>query len=147
MNCGTTIDTENNNHETQPEEQKNDVKKCENEGYPMNICVETESTTSPKSLASEVSTQIDERPFKCIVCSKSFKLQKVLRYHQSLHKSTFECDNCGQNIKDRGTLMSHMNMHRDLKAFGCNLCHFTFSTVSMLGTHFRSIHGVGNKKQ
>lgn len=107
---------------------------------------------------SETSTQVatetptpaavDDRPLKCAFCPKAFKLETMLRYHETLHKEEkfFECDFCGRKCSSHGNIAAHIKSHEiHIKQFGCNLCSFTYSSLSKLGAHFREYHGVGKK--
>jgi uncharacterized Zn-finger protein len=82
------------------------------------------------------------RPFKCRECPKSFKLQKTLVYHESLHKNEKlpECDFCGRLFDNEEAITAHLESHKNLKQFECNLCKFTYSNIQKFGDHFRSFH-------
>lgn len=108
---------------------------------------DTNATASDVICIPIKSNSKDERPFKCTSCPKTFKLESMLRYHESLHKDEkfFECDVCGRTCVNFGNITAHMKSHGNIKPFGCNLCSFTYSNIMKLGAHFRDFHGVGKK--
>ncbi|XP_062710248.1 zinc finger protein 184-like [Aedes albopictus] len=72
-----------------------------------------------------------ERPFKCDICQKSFRL----RYNVTTHKKTVHapkthgCDICDAKFTIRSFLVRHMKIHnRDAASLECNICNLTFSS-------------------
>uniref|UniRef100_A0A665WNF0 Hypermethylated in cancer 2 n=1 Tax=Echeneis naucrates TaxID=173247 RepID=A0A665WNF0_ECHNA len=61
----------------------------------------------------------ETRPFKCTVCSKSYKDPATLRQHEKSHWLTrpFPCNICGKMFTQRGTMTRHMRSHLGLKGF------------------------------
>lgn len=87
----------------------------------------------PASLASEA------RPFKCTVCSKSYKDPATLRQHEKSHWLTrpFPCNICGKMFTQRGTMTRHMRSHLGLKPFACEECGMRFTRQYRLTEHMR----------
>lgn len=85
--------------------------------------------------------------FQCKLCPKTFKLESLLNFHQNLHKSPkdepFACDICGKTFAEKLYINAHIRTHFNSKLFTCNLCKFTYSTVSRFGHHFREFHVIG----
>lgn len=88
---------------------------------------------APSSFASET------RPFKCTVCSKSYKDPATLRQHEKSHWLTrpFPCNICGKMFTQRGTMTRHMRSHLGLKPFACEECGMRFTRQYRLTEHMR----------
>ncbi|TNN36574.1 Hypermethylated in cancer 2 protein [Liparis tanakae] len=91
------------------------------------------ATVGPSSFGSEA------RPFKCTVCSKSYKDPATLRQHEKSHWLTrpFPCNICGKMFTQRGTMTRHMRSHLGLKPFACEECGMRFTRQYRLTEHMR----------
>lgn len=102
-----------------------------------------------KTAQAHQSVHKDEPPFKCALCQKTFKLEKFLSHHQKIHEKApekqpnFECDVCGKKFLAKTYIESHIKSHFNTKLFTCNLCKFTYSTITRFGNHFREFHIIG----
>ena len=77
-----------------------------------------------------------DRPFKCGVCSRTFKSKASLQCHEMLHANVrrFLCQYCAESFQQKKSLMSHMFMHHADKMdsdprsrpFTCRFCSETF---------------------
>ncbi|XP_053727107.1 hypermethylated in cancer 2 protein [Synchiropus splendidus] len=81
----------------------------------------------------------EARPFKCTVCSKSYKDPATLRQHEKSHWLTrpFPCNICGKMFTQRGTMTRHMRSHLGLKPFACEECGMRFTRQYRLTEHMR----------
>ncbi|XP_024260171.1 hypermethylated in cancer 2 protein [Oncorhynchus tshawytscha] len=81
----------------------------------------------------------EPRPFKCTVCSKSYKDPATLRQHEKSHWLTrpFPCNICGKMFTQRGTMTRHMRSHLGLKPFACDECGMRFTRQYRLTEHMR----------
>lgn len=81
----------------------------------------------------------ESRPFKCTVCSKSYKDPATLRQHEKSHWLTrpFPCNICGKMFTQRGTMTRHMRSHLGLKPFACEECGMRFTRQYRLTEHMR----------
>ncbi|XP_064163943.1 hypermethylated in cancer 2 protein-like isoform X1 [Anguilla rostrata] len=81
----------------------------------------------------------EPRPFKCTVCSKSYKDPATLRQHEKSHWLTrpFPCNICGKMFTQRGTMTRHMRSHLGLKPFACEECGMRFTRQYRLTEHMR----------
>ncbi|XP_036383397.1 hypermethylated in cancer 2 protein-like [Megalops cyprinoides] len=81
----------------------------------------------------------ESRPFKCTVCSKSYKDPATLRQHEKTHWLTrpFPCNICGKMFTQRGTMTRHMRSHLGLKPFACEECGMRFTRQYRLTEHMR----------
>lgn len=69
------------------------------------------------NLVNHQITHSDLRPFKCLVCSTTFKTIKRLRYHNLVHtkiKAHF-CDVCNRSFALRTTLKVHYRIHTQVR--------------------------------
>uniref|UniRef100_A0A672YGY4 Hypermethylated in cancer 1 protein n=1 Tax=Sphaeramia orbicularis TaxID=375764 RepID=A0A672YGY4_9TELE len=91
------------------------------------------ATVGPSNFGSET------RPFKCTVCSKSYKDPATLRQHEKSHWLTrpFPCNICGKMFTQRGTMTRHMRSHLGLKPFACEECGMRFTRQYRLTEHMR----------
>ncbi|KAM6965016.1 hypermethylated in cancer 2 protein-like isoform 1-T2 [Aplochiton taeniatus] len=98
---------------------------------------EAEDLSAP--VAPSVFGSSEPRPFKCTVCSKSYKDPATLRQHEKSHWLTrpFPCNICGKMFTQRGTMTRHMRSHLGLKPFACEECGMRFTRQYRLTEHMR----------
>ncbi|XP_006008072.1 zinc finger protein ZFP2-like [Latimeria chalumnae] len=84
---------------------------------------------------------IDEKPFQCSVCEKSFKRAWELFSHEVVHNEErpFQCDLCDAAFKRHSDFKSHRLVHTQERPFSCDLCSKKFKRSSNLQEH-RRIH-------
>lgn len=72
-------------------------------------------------------------------CSKVFKSESSLRYHEINHKSlTFICDQCGQIFNHPYLYNRHLRKHQqEPVSHKCNICDKTVTTLCSLKDHMR----------
>jgi uncharacterized Zn-finger protein len=71
--------------------------------------------------------QLDNKSFKCDICSNIFQTCDLLTQHRKLHKTfsgnlTYECDECGQRFWSEHYLKVHYSTQH-VKSDGINSCH------------------------
>ncbi|KAJ7993874.1 hypothetical protein DPEC_G00259220 [Dallia pectoralis] len=98
---------------------------------------EAEDLSAPVAPTTFGSSEL--RPFKCTVCSKSYKDPATLRQHEKSHWLTrpFPCNICGKMFTQRGTMTRHMRSHLGLKPFACEECGMRFTRQYRLTEHMR----------
>ena len=83
-----------------------------------------------------------EQPFQCKGCSKSFKLEAMLKNHKKYCAgTTHECEDCGKVLKTYTQLRWHLELHADANAFGCDFCDYKATRPADLRKHKKNMHG------
>ena len=82
--------------------------------------------------------------YECGVCHKRFGQQSTLKRHSVYHSEErpFKCLQCTSSFKQRGNLSNHIRMvHQKEKRFQCTICSKAFSAKGALTVHQRSHTG------
>lgn len=87
------------------------------------------------------------RPFKCEICTETFKFKKDLQTHNAYHSDemNFQCDECEKRFKTKRKLVIHKRIHTSEKSYKCTLCDKSFLVSTYLKKHMR-LH-TGEKKR
>ncbi|XP_041782401.1 uncharacterized protein LOC121599014 [Anopheles merus] len=83
----------------------------------------------------------DERPFRCAICPKAFRLSSTLSAHKKLHDQrgpSLRCETCGRAFTQPSALSSHRLLHRSDRPHSCSLCGKQFVRLHALKTHVLS---------
>ncbi|KAK7930372.1 hypothetical protein WMY93_006767 [Mugilogobius chulae] len=88
------------------------------------------SCRSTRSLTLE-RKHTDQQPFRCSVCDKSFKHEKNLHIHRSVHSDrAHNCSVCGKRFGNETRLTKHMSVHSEQRTYSCSDCDRTFKWKS-----------------
>ncbi|XP_051823791.1 zinc finger protein 75A [Antechinus flavipes] len=84
-----------------------------------------------------------EKPFKCHICGKSFKVSSDLIKHQRVHteERPYKCQECDKRFRWSSDLNKHLMTHRGIKPHRCSWCGKSFSQNTNLLTHQRTHTG------
>jgi len=76
------------------------------------------------------------RPFKCEICSKTFKTSRSVVVHRKVHSPPqFKCDFCPKMFTFKSNKTSHMNSHTRERTYDCDQCHKQFYFPICLAKH------------
>ncbi|XP_004875259.1 zinc finger protein 22 [Heterocephalus glaber] len=88
---------------------------------------------------SRLRRSLDEKPYKCIECEKSFSQSSTLFQHQKIHtgKKSHKCADCGKSFFQSSNLIQHRRIHTGEKPYKCDECGERFKQSSNLIQHQR----------
>lgn len=78
----------------------------------------------------------EEFPFKCKVCTKSFKYSINLVSHMQVHKESYTCDECGRSFASKSDSKKHaLHQHNCSLSYECNKCRRMFCSIKRYQRH------------
>ncbi|CAF1636009.1 unnamed protein product [Rotaria magnacalcarata] len=85
--------------------------------------------------------------FFCGLCTKKFKLQRLLNRHLKNHSQVkrYLCTFCGKGFNDTFDLKRHTRTHTGVRPFQCDQCEKAFTQRCSLESHERKVHGLSHK--
>ncbi|XP_008845143.1 zinc finger protein 22 [Nannospalax galili] len=88
---------------------------------------------------SRLRRNLDEKPYKCTKCAKSFSQSSTLFQHQKIHtgKKSHKCTDCGKSFFQSSNLIQHRRIHTGEKPYTCDECGERFKQSSNLIQHQR----------
>ncbi|XP_041971288.1 zinc finger protein 883-like isoform X2 [Aricia agestis] len=109
--------------------------------YPCTSCARTFGTK--KNLESHFRTHTNERPYKCEICPKSFRVLAALKKHESCRHSftrviggemEYKCNICSVKFDHKGLYMDHLKTHHEASSV-CDQCGLVLSCDRSLARH------------
>lgn len=101
------------------------------------------STVSPPavSVAELTPSPVQEKPYKCMDCGKSFNHNAHLTVHKRIHtgERPYMCKECGKAFSQNSSLVQHERIHTGDKPYKCAECGKSFCHSTHLTVH-RRIH-------
>lgn len=81
----------------------------------------------------------ENRPFKCNLCGKGFKLKGGLMQHERTHSTDrpYVCPDCGKLFRQPTHLQQHLRIHTGEKPYECAFCDKSFRQRTILNQHLR----------
>ncbi|XP_070599904.1 zinc finger protein 253-like [Erythrolamprus reginae] len=91
------------------------------------------------SLLSQKWNHAEEKPYKCLICGKSFRRRGLLNCHRKIHTGVkpYKCMECGKDFRGKRELISHKRIHTGEKPYKCTECGEVFAQSSHLTSHKR----------
>ncbi|KAM3959565.1 uncharacterized protein ACR2FA_006356 [Aphomia sociella] len=89
------------------------------------------------------STHLKKNGGMCTVCNKIFRVYKLWRNHERLHKeetNKYICDHCGKECLFRHEIKLHLASHFNIRTFICDTCGKRFKQLRGLKHHMASAH-------
>lgn len=105
---------------------------------PIGVCDICGLTT--KHIARHRAVHLNDRPFQCERCSKTFRANYGLKKHMLVHsdEAKHQCKVCGKAFKFSYNLVVHMRIHDENKPFTCPVCNKQFTTKQWRDKHTES---------
>ncbi|XP_046405127.1 oocyte zinc finger protein XlCOF6-like isoform X2 [Ischnura elegans] len=89
----------------------------------------------------------EERPFKCHLCSKAFRLNSILKAHEITHTDLkpFACEVCRKAFNKASNLSTHRKLHSgNRETFSCKQCNLKTVKKDYYLDHMKKKHGGGD---
>ena len=80
---------------------------------------------------------LGERPYQCLICSKSFRSRSNLDVHIKIHNEIkdYVCNFCSRAFIVKNDLKRHLTIHFGSKDFSCEECGKKFNRKYQLEKH------------
>jgi len=106
---------------------------------------EYENLNNDPSLFSAVEINDDpDNKYKCKICEKTFKLQRLMNRHMKNHSNVkrYLCTFCQKGFNDAFDLKRHTRTHTGVRPFQCDHCERRFTQRCSLESHLNKVHQV-----
>lgn len=109
--------------------------------FQCEICGETSACAG--TFSRHMYIQHGDKPFKCVVCSKSFSQKPGLDEHKRLHiNKKYKCPTCDKTFARKQYAEEHIRLHDVSNVILCIVCRKSFANKQSLELHQRCHDGV-----
>uniref|UniRef100_A0A8C0H709 C2H2-type domain-containing protein n=1 Tax=Chelonoidis abingdonii TaxID=106734 RepID=A0A8C0H709_CHEAB len=86
------------------------------------------------------SSELEERPYKCMQCGRAFKKSSNLLSHIDTHSGAkpYACELCSKAYSHQGTLQQHKRLHTGERPYKCPFCIKAYTWSSDYRKHIRT---------
>ncbi|XP_063738256.1 oocyte zinc finger protein XlCOF7.1-like [Eleginops maclovinus] len=107
------------------------------DGKPFRCLVCAKTFKHRGNLNIHTRTHTGVKPFRCCLCGKTFTQKGGLDYHLKIHtgEKPFSCTLCGKTFRHKGAVTYHMATHMGVKPYSCSICQKRFRATSQLKHH------------
>lgn len=110
-------------------------------------CSELDSLESQvQALESEMKARFLDtcnlKTFNCFFCSKHFKNESDLRYHERNHHrpKKYTCDICKKAFTRKFNMVTHRQLHFEVRQHTCKFCNKGYTRRDRLFLHYQTSH-------
>lgn len=101
----------------------NDVVQKQRKKYQCEVCQKEFGYSN--DLRKHLRIHLDERPFSCTQCNKTFRQAGCLKNHIACQHGTdisYSCDYCSKSFPIKERLRLHLRIHSGFKPYHCLIC-------------------------
>lgn len=111
-----------------------------NQGHAYFYCDCCQKLINKTRVVAHMRLHSGDKPFRCCICSRAFKLPSVLRKHMKTHDSAgpYECKFCTVSYKSYAALMKHARTHVGGQLHSCTHCNQGFERRDELIKHLQT---------
>lgn len=113
----------NGNDSAQNHSNVDDVIQKQRKNYQCEVCQKQFGYSN--DLRKHLRIHLDERPFSCTQCNKTFRQAGCLKNHIACQHGTdtsFTCDYCTKSFPIKERLRLHLRIHSGFKPYHCLIC-------------------------
>jgi len=100
----------------------------------------SKSFCTEADLKRHVAVHLDNKPFKCDKCQKTFTCKSSLNVHRRNHgEKKFACSYCNMHFHVPTDLSRHVTVHTGERPWRCAVCDKGYSCKSTLSVHIKQV--------